>query len=91
MKPDGSLLCSQDPTAGPCLELAESSPHPQTLFKMSINYMLRKMYFHVFNFWTFIKCERYWMCEGNVDSEFIIQGIQKIPQDWIVCFESIFS
>jgi hypothetical protein len=32
MEPEVSLLCSQDPTAGPCPEPYEYSPHPSNLF-----------------------------------------------------------
>jgi hypothetical protein len=32
VEPDGSLLCSRDPAAGPCLGMGESSPHLPILF-----------------------------------------------------------
>jgi len=32
MEPEGSVLCSQKPTSGPCPEPDESSPQLSTLF-----------------------------------------------------------
>jgi hypothetical protein len=32
MEAKGLFLCSQEPVSGPCLEPAESNPHPHILF-----------------------------------------------------------
>jgi len=51
MEPEGSLLCSQNPTSGPSPEPDEFSPHLHTLFLWLANLLSSKDY-QVRVFWV---------------------------------------